>query len=421
MTFTLKYRIKLKKRQGRFDGIYFLFIFYFIYEILFDCFLPGSVLMQISPYILFGLELFSMLYLVRCSRWKLRMGPEAFAALIICVGNTLLTARHTGPVDVAKTFANQTAIFFVCCFFTTYRCSEEGFYKILKIIAGFAVAAILYSVVLEGAVSTILHMSNAYAKEITSFWYGKNPYGRFLYIAEVCAFTGLVLDRYQGKSGFRWTAVCVVIFAGIIFTFSRTALLTVSVFFAMYLILTTGNHKLRNVLIAVLVAGILLFMFSDRSIMAYLEKFIFRNKAGLAGREDIWKVGVDYIMTHPFLGTGEYMADDILHAAGLDHSEFHNAYIYRMITSGLLLSLLYVYLWGMRLRKLWRSRRKNPAVNCSLALAVSLLVYMLAEQYSYYRLILDGLLISLFLYAVPLMNLRTNAAAEQELPEKIQN
>ncbi len=386
------------------DGAYLFLIWYLMLEIVMIHLMPGSILQTVSPYILFGSELLIVFLFLRQSNWTLKIGDEAAISAIILITVMVFTCLHAGPVSMIVAVAKEFAIFFMCVFFTNDHCSLNAYLRILRMAVGFGLIALAYALIHDRALSIIIHMQNAYSTEIMSFWGGKNAFGRFLYIATVCAFTMHIARKEGYTDGFCGTLVCTAVLAlGLVFTFSRTPLLSICVFFTSYYFLTNKTNRTRNLLLAAAALLVLIFMFTNDAIVGYLDRFILRKSAGLAGREDIWEVGLSYIRRHPIIGAGEYMAEEIIHRGGIDISEFHNAYIYRCVASGIPVFLLYVYLWVKMLRRLYACRSRNVFANCSISLGYSVLAYMMLEQYSFYHISLEGVLIAIFMYCVPFM------------------
>lgn len=203
----------------------------------------------------------------------------------------------------------------------------------------------------------------------TGFTGNPNAYGLFLSFTLPMLAMGIVMHRKSSAK---------IIFAlglglgvtALLLTWSRNALLAVSVQFITYLILER-RKRLLALLATMAVAGIILAAMSPTVSTTFST--LMRLKSGATHRPVLWSVGIDAIAKNPVLGTGfnvqnqdvagKVMWNDFENYelfSGIGN-EFrpHNVFIYVAMTTGLPGLFFYFYLYKAMFSKLYRSFLKS--------------------------------------------------------------
>ena len=380
--------------------IVFLFYYFFLTIIIGSLDTTGlfsSIFNYLNTFILIILSIL----ICRSNKYVLTINYLGLAGLICYISSILFTSMHVGISSALFTMAKEFPLIFYFVFLSTYKMSYKSFLHSLKILIGFCFFSILYAVLFQDMVPVLLNMNNAYAVDIHSFFYGKNQFGRLLYLGSVSAFTIFCIERNIGKKSKFYFLTFIILAFFTVLSLSRAALLALFVFLISFFIFSSGGKLTRNVFILLIALFFLIIVSLNSDLVSYLDRFIFRSNVGLSSRDVVWNIALSYIQEHPLIGSGEYMAEAIIHAGGVDLSEFHNQFLYRMVANGLPIFVLYVSIFLKIAGLLFRKIRRSPLYCCSLAVFISLLVYMLFEQFTIFHFSLDALVFLVFILFVP--------------------
>ena len=336
---------------------------------------------------------------------KIVCRAEIFASLLILTSSFLFTFFTGGFMSGILAVGINCFLIYTSIVGNSICLTDWDILRLCKIIVAFAVLILAYAFYNVGPISNILTLENAYNYGFIGIWGSKNQFGRFLFCAAVCNFFILVYNKKNDVvKKFYYLTFCLISFS-VVITFSRAALFALVVFLILYVLMTNKHNLKRNVVIlfAVLLVGFALY--KNDFVRTAVEDLVIRSEtANLDCRSSLWKIGMDYFKSHIFIGSGEYRAAHILRASGSGISEFHNAYINRLVVSGIVVFFLYAYLYGKRFIVLFNESKRNEYATISLCLLVAIMSYMFFESFSLYTLSLDSYIIMIFVYLIP--NLR---------------
>lgn len=282
--------------------------------------------------------------------------------------------------------------------------SEKQFCVLCKIVLWFALLIVFIALVKDNPFSQLSSLRNAYNFTFFGIWNGKNQFGRFLVCATACNF--YVILYYRNKRSqrpFYYFSLSVFLLC-IVISFSRASLVALLTFFSLYFLFTSRHKFLRNFLILTAILSLFFVLYQNATIRHFVDSIVIRaDTATIDSRSFLWNIGLDYFKDHLIVGSGEYMASEILKDGGSSITEFHNAYINRFVVSGLIVSLLYALLYIERFVSFFRARKKNGYTVLSFCLLSSFMVYMFFESFELFTLSLDSFIVMLFIYLIPNM------------------
>lgn len=372
-------------------------MYYLICITVLDYALSGALIVSFSSYLSILIELSVTVYLVYCNGWKLKVNTCGIISIAILSSCLLFTMMHAGVKNSVFALFKEYNIVFVCVVLASFKYEKEVVGRILKIFIVFGVSALIFSVVFENFFTQVTHASNAYTVTIESFFGNKNQFGRILYLSAVSAFIYYVSVPCKKM----YLLVTILLSVATVFSFSRTSLVALLAFYGVCFLLKSKMSIFKRLLILLGIIIILAAIFSSESAVEYMNKIIIRKDADLSSRTVLWSIGLEYVHNHPLIGAGEYMAENIIHAKGMLLSEFHSEYIYRLVSSGIPVTALYIFLINDQMRSLLKQRKRNPYAILCVSGVISFMVYMCFEQCSIYRFSIEGMLLATFLCIVP--------------------
>lgn len=336
---------------------------------------------------------------------KIVSPTEVFVSFIVLVSSFFFTALTGGFMSAVLAVGINGFLIYTAIAGNSIRITAEDMLRICKIVVIFALPILAYAFYNVGSIINILKLQNAYASNFVGIWTSKNQFGRFLFCVALCNFFVLIYNKRNGITKKIYYFTFFLISVSVVLTFSRAALLALLIFLTLYVLMTNKDNFKRNLLILIAVLLLTFVLYQNEFIRSAVEKLVIRSEtADLESRSSLWKIGLDYFKSHVFIGAGEYRAAEILRAGGSSISEFHNAYVNRLVISGLPVFLLYAYLYLRRLTLLFKESKRNEYAVISFSVLVAIMTYMFFESFSLYTLSLDSYIIMTFIYLVP--NLR---------------
>lgn len=124
--------------------------------------------------------------------------------------------------------------------------------------------------------------------------------------------------------------------AAIILTGVRTAYIII-ILLVIYYYNYWKKYISTGVLIPIIIVGIIAFYYVGTSIT---RVFSYRNEANLAGRDVVWLIGIQLIITHPVLGIQDFFKDGRAFGSVIAHVQ--NGFFEIAFWGGLLALILYV-------------------------------------------------------------------------------
>lgn len=194
-----------------------------------------------------------------------------------------------------------------------------------------------------------LFFAETFKYEDTELLYFRRPYGfgTNSSAAAMDLFIGILLLEYSKINKIKYQIILIVLLMGIIFTFNRTIIVSIIIFYIIKFFLS--NHSfMHKVFISLLFLSILILIFYQ-----YLDNIImqFSRDSGhieLTGREYVWKYYLDFIQNH--LLFGNFMEKVwYLFEGRIFHA--HNSFLQLFATVGLPLGILYFIMITRRLTR----------------------------------------------------------------------
>jgi O-antigen ligase len=146
---------------------------------------------------------------------------------------------------------------------------------------------------------------------------------------------------------------------------SRSALISALVTITVFILLELKNRK--AILTTVLSAGVVCMavlvsleqITGTVSSVLNLQDQYRGTAAGLSGRVDVWRAGIDIFREHPLLGVGFRLQDEALPARFQTLGTVHNGFLGTLVEVGLLGAIPLFWFMCVGVRNLWRGSNRN--------------------------------------------------------------
>lgn len=397
----VKQSITFNKTQPQNRAVIFC-MYYLICITLLDCIFSGTPIVSIFSYSSILIELVITIYIIYCNGWKLRINISGIISIIILTSCLLFTMLNAGFKSSIFALFKEYNIVFVCVILSGLKYDKSVINQIIKIFVLFGLSSLVFSILFEDFIAQAIHASNAYTVEIESFFSNKNQFGRVLYMSAVAAFMYYVNEEHRSV----YLVITVILSFATVFSFSRTSLVALMFFYGTYYILKSKMSVVKRFLVLFCIIIFFLVIFSNENIVEYVNRIIVRKDADLSSRMNLCNIGLEYTYNHPFFGAGEYMAENIINSKGLFFSEFHSEYIYRLVVSGIPITILYGFIIYVQMKRLFKQRYTNSYAIVAFSGFISFMVYMCFEQYPVYRFSIEGMILATLLYMIPNINMK---------------
>lgn len=278
--------------------------------------------------------------------------------------------------------------------------SEAVIYRNLKVLSHLGTITFLQAWVLDynDIYQATFGNLDAYKAELSGIFYTKNVYGAFIALS-MCA--DLYLFKKSKDCRYMWIIQCILKILAVALSYSRAAMLQVSVAIILFYILQK-RYTLIEIWVAV-TAGITAFLITylNPSIVVFIQEKILRINTGDAGRSEARIEAIkrvpDTIITKLF-GVG-YAG-----VATLD-IDIDNSFYYVYFTGGWIKVILYIILIAWSFYKCLLLRKKNVILgNICLAVGISYLAFGWFESVPLFELGLLNYVFMWFMYFIPCGN-----------------
>ena len=307
---------------------------------------------------------------------KNKLTVEKIVSLVILLSSLIFTLLSKGFLSSILAVGINLFLLYTAFIADDLILDSSYLAKICKLVVVFALGVILFSIIKDKPFSQLIGLKNAYHFSFMGIWNSKNQFGRFLFCSAACNFYIIVFNLKNKKSFLFYLGTLVAISVCILLTFSRAALLSYVVFCLVFILLYNRKRFITNFFIITFLILVWLILNIIEFVSNFINSIVLRtDTATIDNRSVLWKIGLYYFQNHIFIGSGEYMAESILKASGSQITEFHNAYINRLVVSGLIVFGLYVFLFFKRF-VLMIKRIKSPYIVICLALFFGILAYM---------------------------------------------
>lgn len=356
--------------------------------------------LTVSIYILQLLIVFRALKVnaaVPTARWIL-------VAIIYALAQTLTlltTANAYGtvhPLDLTEIAAKIIGVVVFAASFAITTASRSGLDRFLQIFLALTVVAILYNFLINaGSLNQITAVSSSYNLSFSSFFGNRNQFGHFLFVSLVAHSLYVAMHRFSS-----WN---VVLYAAqllsMILTFSRGALIATMIGATVLVILVFRKRPFLSFTLGALgfIAGwnLLTGRYSN-----LLERLFFRTDVGLAGREQLWKFGLDvWNESSPALGVGTHSGLELAKDSGMEFNEYHSFFLETLVSGGIVELVIIVALLIGSWQRISKSSLDDRVRYIFHAAFGGLCVLLTIESISFFTVGFVGAIFTVFFIALP--------------------
>lgn len=276
--------------------------------------------------------------------------------------------------------------------------------KLYRLLIGLVLIAVVYNLVKNNGLLAdifLLRLNVSIIKTtFIAFFGNSNNFGFYLYVA----FCLLFFLQKKKPSTIQLIAI-VLVALSLLFTLSRTAIMSVVLFAAMFVLLENRNR--RTVIIFSVLLVIVLFLLISPLLPqnTIINEYLLRSDGSLGERGLIWKYGWQQFMKRPILGYGFGNSDIFYIGRWNETLPWHNGYLDVLLSGGILYLILYITSL-VKLGKKYATIRKydQRSGNLYISLLISFMLYSVFENVTLYGIYPLSCVITVLLVAIPLMH-----------------
>lgn len=217
---------------------------------------------------------------------------------------------------------------------------KEGLFFLFDAALVFIIVACVYNLAVNTQnILTLNLKQDSYGVSFSSFYTNRNTFAALLLLS-----LGISLYMFLSKRKKRYFLGFLFIGLNLLFTFSRSSVLSAGIFLFVFLALqTSGNAKKKLIFfVFILFSALLVYILLNRY-QDYITHYLVRKDYGDTYRFQYWKLALQYFPKSPLFGFGPGVAEQMLEKLGkVASTSFHNTYIEIAMWGGSLLLLFYL-------------------------------------------------------------------------------
>lgn len=265
----------------------------------------------------------------------------------------------------------------------------------------------LYNIFINiNSIKYILSINDAYFYNFSSFFPNRNNFAMFLVLSFIC------LQYLKGNIDKRLliNLIQILIAINILFTFSRTGIVSLIIFF----VFTNIKNNWKSILIILYLILSLIILLMQPNIISFVLNILIRPEIGLSGRTQIWETATQLILERPLIGYGQVAASVILKTIE-DTKVFHNFIIKSLVTGGILMLLSLFYLLNNSLNMaVYIMKNHNKVGRIIIGSMIILLLYAITEEMNFFSFSLFDSLWTLLIFIIPICEFNNLKEVEYE-------
>ena len=282
---------------------------------------------------------------------------------------------------------------------------KDNVISLFKIFTYIGVIACIYNLIVNR--SDILGLNvgiNEYMANFCSYYSGRNTFANFLLMFVVSASYLYSVTRKKV-----YIAYIFLMLINLFFTFSRTSIISVLLFLALFLILDSGR-KLKRIIPVLTIITLLVYLGYGLFMQNFdiIDHFLIREGSGEQTRLSLWSITGDYFLKSPFFGYGAGSATFILkeeesHVSELVNS-FHNTYIEIAMWGGIALIIVYSKVYLKIYRSIKYLKKKDTCFyNVYIPFLIAILAFSFSETFMFFAMGVRPHTLTALLMVVPLL------------------
>lgn len=332
-------------------------------------------------------------------------------ALLLCfiLFGQILGFLYSVQTDIINTHIYKLIEFFLCyiLMFTipiSISLKKRNVEKVLLFIISIAIISSSYALIFQFGVnvfrfrdSSNFNIANVYV----SFWTHRNTFALVLLAGMVSALYFTKYDQYKLLS---YIVFCFLGF-NLIFTFSRTAYVSIFIFFIIFVGYGYKKHKVRSMFLILAFFALFYIYLKNPFLKKLMDTYMIRRKSGLTGRDHLWRSAME-LLNLPTLIYGRSMGveqlllkdDPISLGAG-----FHNVYLASLIEGGVFyvvpLTIQFFDIVRCSKQKIYPKDQKT--FKWIVAARFTFLIYPFFETSKFFNMGLGSFLQTFFVFTIP--------------------
>ena len=334
-----------------------------------------------------------------------------FVIFVIIVGFQYLTYIYSLQNNLIEILYMVLPITYLFHFLNTFvfvnsmAKSKIDIKKFLNLFLVFVVISCAYNIFKNyGYIFNVNTITSKYIN-ISSFFQQRNAFGQLCFFG-IVANTYLLNSKETKKKKIYYILSFILIFANLIFSFSRTSIFAAIIFIVTNWMLNNNIFNKKNVpkIIGALVIVLILFIIITKNdnILNFLDYYVFRKQDGLTGRSNIWGIALSKLRDwHILIGYGLGSSPGLLKTVDLYNS--HNTYIELLLTGGIMLFLFYLAIY-LRVLKTSISINNKVIRNHYISFFLSFIVYMFFEKVLLFGTGYAPIMFTIFIVILPVFD-----------------
>ena len=249
---------------------------------------------------------------------------------------TLFFEKSLGFSTLVSYIFPSMLLFLSFVYGSNYKISRKQYKNFLNCVIILVAYAAIYAILFKTSQFTsALSISSAYGNELSSFFVSNHEYGMYLVGGIVACIVCLEFVREVSFiKKIPYLLALILFIPNLVLTFSRTAMLALSVFILLYVMLQRKS-KQKIIIIALLLLTVIVFATSG-GLREFVLKIVLKENND-AGRGELYALAIRYFndgtLWQQLFGRGietsrEYFVNST------DHGSIHNAYLQVLVYYG---------------------------------------------------------------------------------------
>lgn len=289
--------------------------------------------------------------------------------------------------------------------------TENSVRQFMKGVVIFAIVASIYNLAINfDSILNVSNITSSYQVNFKSFFPNRNQFGMLLFISIVA----LNYDSSFLKHKVLEHGIKILFIINLFMTMSRGAIIATAIFYVLVYI-----RKLRNprifIRVMLFLFAIYIIIFFNSSLQSFIISNIIRADSGLAGRVDLWIMGLDiYKENNVISGVGFFTGISLAQTKGFQFDQFHSFFIDVLVSGGvfeLFFIVLTVYYSYKRCNKHCSNIHYKNIFKCSL-FAVAALSFV--ESVSLFSIGFVDTIYTIFFITIPVLLSNLKKSSEME-------
>ncbi|HJF77089.1 MAG TPA: O-antigen ligase family protein [Brevibacterium linens] len=349
------------------------------------------------------------LAVISTAAFHLRLQPRdpwiAIAVLYGIVQTTTLASvgMQYGTYDAFDLLGAAAGIIGIVAFAGLFQAMRPNERDLQIFLVGFLwltfVATCVNLVQHAAEIPSILGADSSYQFEFASFFANRNQFGYFLFLSLVAH----ALYLHGRRPRFHNIGLFALQIASLLLTMSRGSIAASLIFLTVFGVLRFRSQP-KYAASFLTVGGIGAVAVAASGQGGRLEELVLRPEAALAGRDEVWSIGLDIWREHGILlGSGSFRSVEIAQERGMPYEEFHSFFVETLVGGGIVELVVMLSVLGLVWRKVVRSRLDIGRRHVLYASAVGVAGLACVESVSFFTVGLVGTLFTIFFVSLPLL------------------